>query len=190
MFSPNKEAELFRQQLDSISVRGSNARFSSFLPNSAKMNAARLRSHCLYPFRCSPIFSSLARENLEADSYGNHWWFRYESRGWRWRNNRGGLFIESLHFTLLDWERVEYPEWGVTRARVSVTSVSSTANTPAPNYWRYSSARLLLLYPFQLLCHRWKSSRTTANFKILLFFLTPILAFFSFLNCNIAHTPG
>lgn len=38
MFSPNKEAELFRQQLDSISVRWSNVWFISFLTNSAKIN--------------------------------------------------------------------------------------------------------------------------------------------------------
>lgn len=36
MFSPNKEAELFRQQLDSISVRRSNVCFISYLTSSAK----------------------------------------------------------------------------------------------------------------------------------------------------------
>lgn len=49
----------------------------------------------------------------------------------------------------------------------SVASLSSTANTPTPNYWRHSSARLLLLHPLQLLCHRYSSHITTLQYNFL-----------------------
>lgn len=108
-----------------------------------------------------------------------------------WEQRKGiitGLFLENLHSTQLDWERVKY--WFLTLrvkcARVSVTSVLSTANTPTPNHRRYSSARLLLLYPLQLICHRWTLSQTTETAEMLLLFWNEIVCMIiAFLTLNL-----
>ena len=209
MFSPNKEAELFRQQLDSISVRRNNVWSIPYLTSSAtnEWTPAGLRIHYMYLCRCIQIFSSPDRENLATDNYGNHWWFRYENGG---SNNNTIIYWKSalrtvglgksemsiycckdktctcLSYLCFICSGHSYPELQEILLSTSAPSLSSPTHQPQVRQTTAAAEMLLLFWNLKLSFFKCKIDHTLGQCALALrdncffFTLNRILAFYIF----------